>query len=77
MVITYIDDKQRLQTCCCCHPTPESNLPGSGSPASFSLHVASSASTPAGSVQRSTVVLSVGAVEEVVCVMCIFVAEGA
>ena len=47
-------------TCCCCLPTPmtlasggESDVPACGPPASFSVHLASSAVTPAGSVHKS------------------------
>ena len=50
-------DKMR---CCCCLPTPmslasggESDVPACGPPASFSVHLASSAVTPAGSVHKS------------------------
>ena len=47
--------------CCCCVPTPmtlasgggESDIPACGPPASFSVHLASSAVTPAGSVHKS------------------------
>ena len=46
---------------CCCLPTPmtlasgggESDVPTCGPPASFSVHLASSAVTPAGSVHKS------------------------
>ena len=46
---------------CCCLPTSmalasgrgESNLPACGPPASFSVHLASSAVTPVGSVHKS------------------------
>ena len=45
---------------CCCLPTPmthasggESDVPACGPPASFSVHMASSAVTPAGSVHKS------------------------
>ena len=45
---------------CCCLPTPmtlasggESDILACGSPASFSVHLASSAVTPAGSVHKS------------------------
>ena len=45
---------------CCCLPTPmtlasggESDVPACGPPASFSVHLASSAVTPAGSVHQS------------------------
>ena len=47
-------------SCCCCLPTPmtlasggESDVPACGPPASFSVHLASSAVTPAGSVHKS------------------------
>ena len=46
---------------CCCLPTPmtlasggESDLPACGPPASFSVHLASIAVTPAGFVHKST-----------------------
>ena len=48
--------------CCCCLPTPmalasggggESDVPACGPPASFSVHLTSSAVTPAGSVHKS------------------------
>ena len=47
--------------CCCCLPTPmtlasgggESDVPACGPPANFSVHLASSAVTPAGSVHKS------------------------
>ena len=51
------------QGCCCCLPTPmtlasggggESDVPACGPPASFSVHLASSAVTPAGSVHKSS-----------------------
>ena len=48
--------------------------------ASFSVHLASSAVTPAGSVHKSRGRQSgayVGAVEEMMCVVCVDVAEGA
>ena len=45
---------------CCCLPTPltlvsggSSDIPACGPPASFSVHLASSAVTPAGSVHKS------------------------
>ena len=47
--------------CCCCLPTPMtlasggggSDVPACGPPASSSVHLASSAVTPAGSVHKS------------------------
>ena len=54
----------------------ESDHPAVGPPASISLHLASSSITPAGSVHKSRGD-NVGAVEEMVCVMCLGVAEGA
>ena len=46
--------------CCCCIPTPMTlasgggaDVPACGPPASFSVHMASSAVTPAGSVHQS------------------------
>ena len=57
----------------------ESDHPDFGPPASLSLHLASSSITPAGSVHKSrgeSVWTYVGAVEEMVCVMCVGVAEG-
>ena len=47
--------------------------PTCGPPASFSVHLASSALTPAGSVHKSSYV---GAVEEMMCVMYVRVTEG-
>ena len=50
------------QPCCCCLPTPmtlasggggESDVPANGPPASFSVYLASSAFTPAGSDHKS------------------------
>ena len=38
---------------CCCLPTPMSDVPACHPPASFSVHLASSAVTPAGSVHKS------------------------
>ena len=56
----------------------ESNLPARGPPASFSVHLASSAVTPAGSVHKSRVTgVYVGAVEEMMCVVYVSVTEGA
>ena len=55
-------------------------FPACGPPASFSVHLASSAVTPAGSVHKSSgdnVVRMVGAVEEMMCVVCVDVTEGA
>ena len=46
----------------------------------FSVHLASSAVTPAGAVHKSrgdNVVAYVGAVEEMMCVVCVDVTEGA
>ena len=54
-------------------------LASGGSP-SFSVHLASSAVTPAGSVHKSrgdNVVRMWGAVEEMMCVVCVGVTEGA
>ena len=50
-----------LDSSCCCLPTPmtlasgggESDVPACGPPASFSVHLASSPVTPAGSVDKS------------------------
>ena len=54
----YLKDNSLL--ICCCLPTPmalasggESDVPACGPPASFSVHLASSAVTPAGSVHKS------------------------
>ena len=47
----------------------ESDVPACGQPASFSVHLASSAVTPAGSVHKSRGD-NVGAVEEMMCVVC-------
>ena len=85
-------DKQRknlhsvqvFSSCCCCLPTPltlvcgrgESDHPVFGPPASLSFHLASSSSTPAGYVNKSRGD-NVGAVEEMVCVVCVGVTEGA
>ena len=44
----------------------ESDVPACGLPASFSVHLASSAITPAGSVHKSRGE-NVGAVEEMMC----------
>ena len=48
------------------------------SPASFSVHLASSAVTPAGSVHNPgrQCGVYVGAVEEMMCVVCVDVTEG-
>ena len=54
----------------------ESDVPACGLPASFSVHLASSAVTPAGSVHKSRGAY-VGAVEEMMCVVCVDVTEGA
>ena len=59
----------------------ESDLPVCGPPASFSVHLASSAVTPVGSVHKSrgvnVVRVIVGAVEEMMCVVYVNVTEGA
>ena len=52
----------------------ESDVPACGPPASFSVHLASSAVTPAGFVQGRQCGVYVGAVEEI---MCVDVTEGA
>ena len=55
-------------------------FPAYGPPASFSVHLTSSAVTPAGSVHKSSadnVCAYVGAVEEMMCVVCVDVTEGA
>ena len=54
----------------------KSDVPACGPPASFSVHRASSAITPVGSVHKSRGD-NVGAVEEMVCVVCVSVTEGA
>ena len=57
----------------------ESDVPACGPPASFpspSICLASSAVTPVGSVHKSRGD-NVGAVEEMMCVVCVDVAEGA
>ena len=54
----------------------ESDVPACGPPASFSVHLASSAVTPAGSVHKSRGD-NVGAVEEMMCDVCVDVTEGA
>ena len=54
----------------------ESDVPACGPPTSFSVHLASSAVTPAGSVHKSRGD-NVGAVEEMICVVCVDVTEGA
>ena len=52
--------------------------PAFGLPVSLSLHLASSSITPAGSVRKSRGdSVGVGAVEEMVCVMCVGVAKWA
>ena len=58
--LLFQDDSRRVVWCCCCLPTPmtlasggESDVPACGPPASFSVHLASSAVTPAGSVHKS------------------------
>ena len=50
----------------------ESDLPVCGPPVSFSVHLASSAVTPGWSVHKSKGVY-VGAVEENMCVSCVWV----
>ena len=58
----------------------ESDVPACGLPASFSVHLASSAVTPAGSdsqIQGRQCGAYVGAVEEMMCVVCVDVTEGA
>ena len=58
----------------------ESDVPACGPPASFSVHLASSAVTPAGSVHISRgrqCGAYVGAVEEMMYVVCVDVTEGA
>ena len=57
----------------------ESDHPAFGPPASISLHLASNSITPAGFVYKSRgkqCGVYVGAVEEMVCVVCVGVAEG-
>ena len=63
VVSTSVDEEYWAVThrCCCCLPTPmtlasgggESDVPACGPPASFSVHLASSAVTSAGSVHKS------------------------
>ena len=52
-----------------------------GSPASLSIHLASSSTIPAGSVHKSrgdiVVGAYVGTVEEIMCIVCVDVTEGA
>ena len=58
----------------------ESDHPTFGPPARLSLHLASSSITPAASVHKSrgnNVVSMWGAVEEMMCVECVDVTEGA
>ena len=58
----------------------ESNVPACGPPASFSVHLASSAVTPTGlcpQIQGWQWGAYVGAVEEMMCVVCVDVTEGA
>ena len=57
------------------HDLGESVIPACGPPASFSVHLASSAVTPAGYVHKSRGD-NVGAVEEMMCVECGSVTEG-
>ena len=52
------------------------NLPACGPLASFSVHLANSAVTPAGSVHKFSGAY-VGAVEEMMCDVCVDVTEGA
>ena len=55
-------------------------FPACGPPASFSVHLASSAVTPAGvcpQIQGRQCGAYVGAVEEMSCVVCVDVTEGA
>ena len=54
----------------------ESDVPACGPPARFSVHLASSAVKPAGSVHKSRGE-NVGAVEEMMCVVCVDVTERA
>ena len=57
----------------------ESDVPVCGPPASFSVHLASSAVTPAGSVHKSrgdNVVCMWVQVEKMMCVVCVDVADG-
>ena len=57
----------------------ESDVPACGPPASFSVHLASSVVTTAGSVHKSggvnVVCMYVGAVEEMMYVVCVSVTE--
>ena len=53
----------------------ESDLPASVLPTSFSVHLARSAVTPAGSVHKSKGVY-VDAVEEMMCAVCVGVTAG-
>ena len=54
-----------------------SDLPDSGPPASFSVHLASSSVTPAGYVHKSTGDDMVDQVEEMMCVVCVGVTKEA
>ena len=57
----------------------ESDVLAFGPPANLSIHLAISSIIPAGSVHKSRggqCSAYVGAVEEIVCVMCVGVAEG-
>ena len=54
----------------------ESDVPAFGPPANVSIHLAISSIIPAGSVHKSRCDSVVGAVEEIVCVMCVGVADG-
>ena len=54
-----------------------SHVPACGPHASFSVHLASTAVTPAVSFHKSRGDNVVGAVEDMMCVVCVDVAEGA
>ena len=57
----------------------ETDVPASGPPASFSVRLDSSAVTPAGTAHKSMGCQSgayVGAVEEMMCAVCVSVTEG-
>ena len=56
----------------------ESDVPACGPPASFSVQLACSAVTPAGSVHKSGVTMwcVYGCSEEMMCVVCVDVTEG-
>ena len=53
----------------------ESDVPSCGPPSNFSVHLAISAVRPAGCVHKSRGD-NVGAVEEMMCVVCVSVTEG-